>query len=704
MVWEAGVIASVLALLSAAAIFALISVAGGTIVRRFLGFHPLTPWLGAAVGWALVSYLMLAAGFTIGYGSIVWLNSGLMATAAGLIAWDWWHYGGQWRQMLRQLMQGVWPADQSRLDQLIRLLVGLLWLGTLLSALAPSTGWDANTYHLNIPKQYLLAGQIVPLETIAASYFQLLPQMQYLFLLGLNLPLAAQLLPSLYLLSLLLLIGQPWVGRLLLGLSGTEKAADRSRETVESTVVSQQPATLALALLASVPAVWFASYEILVDVPALVYLTLACLMLAEARVNNARRYAVAAAILVGLLVGAKVTNILFLLFFPVVMFALSSAGSLLARYKAALGYTLIAALVTLPWYLHGWMMRGNPLWPYFEPHLSPQLQQWAGLSLLAGIVLVGVILRFRQSWSGKQVAILFLALVSLALLLLQLWPALAGLRTIFWTRLVEAIVGPVLMTYFPERFGGDAPRIGPLLLTLLPLLWLTCRLGERGARYFRLVVGCWFLFFYTSWLLLFDLNDTRHLMVIFPVLVWYLAMGWQRLSERFPHARFGAGVFAAIVVFSLIYSLMIVGKVLRPRLPVILGQVDHVTYLSEAEEPLYPGVRKIPEFAAQHFANQNLEENAKILMVGEFQWYYLDRIFLNGRPDQQSLLDYAQYSTPAALWGRLRALEVDYLMTYQDPARLEDARLAVLFELLAGRVPVFVANGVVIYQLDEMDE
>jgi hypothetical protein len=548
-------------------------------------------------------------------------------------------------------------------------LVGALLAATLVAALAPSTGWDANTYHLVIPEIYLQNGGMVAFETIAGSFFQLFPQMQYLFLMGLGWPLAAQVLPWCFLICLFVLIMR--VG----------------------TVFGRGSRWLPVALLASVPAVWFATYEVLVDVQGWFYFTLGACYAAYGLRTGRRGVLLPGAALIGMAVGGKVTNALLLGFFPVWLYALPEVPPQ-RRYRDALAGVFVAVLFALPWYAQGLAEKGNPIWPFFPTVITPRLL-WIGVGAAAVPALAGL-------WGVPRLHRLLAAqpergwrLIGVPALLLAF---AAGLRfptalPVLWDKLAAILAGPVLMTFAPERFGGDAPRLGPLVLAILPFVWFVGRGADRLGRWTLI----WFATFYVAWLSAFSLNDSRHVMTIFPLL--FVLVGGV-LSERLRRAAFPrfSRVAAAFLLLALLYNLSVVGKVLLPRLAVVAGAQTPADYLTAAEEPLYPGVLKIPEYAVYRAANTQLPADAKVLVVGEYQWYYLDVPFLNGRPDQQSLINYPLYPTPAALLAYLRGLGVTHVIA---PAAGDLFGLDALEALLAAGVRLSEANGVGLYSLPD---
>ena len=151
------------------------------------------------------------------------------------------------------------------------------------------------------------------------------------------------------------------------------------------------------------------------------------------------------------------------------------------------------------------------------------------------------------------------------------------------------------------------------------------------------------------------------------------------------------------IILALGYNAAIVAKVMKPRLTGIVGS-DASLYLSQAAEPLYPDALKMPEYPLYAYANRELPENATVLLVGEFGWYYLDRRLINGRPDQQDLIVYDRYESPEALRTYLQDLGVTYIISEST----EDDMVGAIRNwgaLLEQLEPLSTANGITLYRL-----
>ncbi len=648
-------LSTLLNLIFVAVVFAVVSLAG----RRCLKLLHLSSFsiAGVAAGWALVSYLMLLFGYLHWYhwSFLPWL----LLLVFGLLAL--WEIGAGWRASI------TWRPQLPKLSMTAWLgwAVVVVSLGlTLLAAMAPATGWDANTYHLAIPKVLLRSGGLTFLPTINASLFQLFPQMQYLFLMWLGNAHAAQVLPVFYLITLLLLCYR--FGQMVFG-----RASANSRHLVW--------------LLATIPAFWFAAYETLVDVQAVFYFVLALVGIWLYLKAQHPKYLLALSVGLGIAIGSKVTNGIWLLLVPGVIWFIQRSPSWRERYRQVVCFTLLAALVALPWYWQGLLLKGNPIWPFYTNIITTPRLLVVGVVVLVLTTVGYLILPWFEArrTAGKRWLRVLIALL------------VVMLGVVLLPQLVDIVFAPIWMTFMPGKFGGDTPRIGPLLLALLPLVCIP--LANKQWCQFRRVLLFSFMGFWVVWLSSFQLNDTRHAMVIFPGLLLLALMAmeeWFRVNPKQLILRQG---FAYLIILGMLYNFAILVKTVWPRLPVVLGRQTEAAYLSDLTEPLQPGVIKMPEYAVYAYSNLDLPAKAKVLLLGEFGWYYLNVDFQNGRPDQQSEIVYSQFATATQLNSYLHSQGIGYLITYTDGRQAFG--IPVVKQLLATAQLLFSQQQVGLYAL-----
>ncbi|MCA9101697.1 MAG: glycosyltransferase family 39 protein [Planctomycetales bacterium] len=240
------------------------------------------------------------------------------------------------------------PADW--LDAGTMLLAAATVLATLTAALAPPTAGDAMCYHLELPKQYLLAHTIAFSPYHENSTFPLLAEMWYAWALAIDTGVAAQLVA--------------WVWGLLLA---------AATFTLAAPLVGERWARLAATLALLTPAVSNQMTAPLSDLACASLATLALAAWYRAVVEDrGAQWFVVAGIMLG---GAAATKYLGLLFAA----ALAVDGLWrLARQKTRRrqlvlgGATLVvlAASTAGVWYVRAAWHRGNPVYPFFSAALG----------------------------------------------------------------------------------------------------------------------------------------------------------------------------------------------------------------------------------------------------------------------------------------------------------------------------------------------
>lgn len=210
--------------------------------------------------------------------------------------------------------------------------------------------FDVLEYHLQLPREYLLAGRVMPLEHNVYSFFPSGTEM--LFLLGMILRGGSY--EGMYLATMM-------PGLFLALTAAAALGAMRGQEASRG--------TFAAAFLATSPYLLYLSYQAMAELPGIFYLTLALLWL---RHWLSHKEAGSAA-LIGLAIGgACATKYLAVGFVaaPVlaVMF-LSSLVSLRRLPQVALAAVLALALMS-PWLIRNTAATGNPVFPLLTEQLG----------------------------------------------------------------------------------------------------------------------------------------------------------------------------------------------------------------------------------------------------------------------------------------------------------------------------------------------
>jgi hypothetical protein len=82
--------------------------------------------------------------------------------------------------------KGLFRGEQSKLSWISAVFVLFISLLGLLQALAPPLKWDSLVYHLEMPRQYLDAGEIIYLENNLFVGFPQLAEMNYTWAMALR--------------------------------------------------------------------------------------------------------------------------------------------------------------------------------------------------------------------------------------------------------------------------------------------------------------------------------------------------------------------------------------------------------------------------------------------------------------------------------------------------------------------------------------
>ncbi|MEW4569653.1 glycosyltransferase family 39 protein [Tautonia sp. JC769] len=320
------------------------AVVGLTLLRRF---GPLPESGSEAIGLAVPLGLGTLAMAALGLGQVGWLGRpGLIGVlivglVVGLRPWVW----DTLRSGLRR--PRLLRTEAGRIDPIgamFDLTLGLILLGSLLTALIPPTDGDALCYHLQVPKLFLWGGSVVYEPDLHETVYPLVTEMLYAVGLAFRGPVACRLIQ--WAIGVFFAWNVASLARPLMG--------DRARWA----------ATIAL----GVPAVSNGMGAPLNDV-ALATMTTAALV---AWVRWLDRPSVLGAALIGVLVGLAMG-----VKYPALVWAgVLGLGMLLAirpgrlPWKTAIRHAAVFGGVALviggSWYLRAYLYTGNPVHPFFR--------------------------------------------------------------------------------------------------------------------------------------------------------------------------------------------------------------------------------------------------------------------------------------------------------------------------------------------------
>ena len=161
-----------------AALLALIAVGFGKRILDWLGQSPEHPL--DAIAMAMPLGLGLTALATLALGELGWLDSvGLSVLLAvlvelGIVAWF-----NLFREVRAWFKTRVRTRSRTLLSLYFAICLGLVIVGTALTAMTPVTDGDALCYHLQVPKVFLMRGSVGFLPDLHETVYPLVTEMLY---------------------------------------------------------------------------------------------------------------------------------------------------------------------------------------------------------------------------------------------------------------------------------------------------------------------------------------------------------------------------------------------------------------------------------------------------------------------------------------------------------------------------------------------
>lgn len=554
------------------------------------------------------------------------------------------------------------PSKPFSLSSICALGIAALLALHFLSALSPPASHplgpndlDSLGYHLTAPEQYLLEGKIFFLNSIYQANWPLAVQMLYLPALAFASAVAAKLVAFGLCLGLVLAV-------FLLG-----------RKVLQT----NEGGFASVAVLLSSQAVSVAFGSATVDLSSAFYSALALIALLEWRDSLEWRWLAAAGLFAGGVGASKITSLLFLPAFALAAawivyqhWKQSSAGAKKElvrgkmqevgnnKFRQAIFqlavFCLIASSVVAPWLARTWSYAGNPVWPFYHPLFDS----------------IGFADNGASDWTssfGSGV----LGAVGLAKNVLNL--LLSPFYLTFQARLFEGIVTPLFLALVPPAFA------------------LSIVFRFRRPKHLELLLG-FALAGYVAWF--FSLQTARYLLPVFPALCVAAAFALVSLQKEASAVRGWTRLLPAILIFSvLLASFGIAFAYKYNALPVALGFESRESYLLRAQY----------NYAAAKWVNENLPENAKLLMVNDEQGYYYKRkvqytafLFQTRRAHELSQQQFEEF-VKKELGAQYLVLntKVKFEQNHLHAKELE----ALVNGLAAKSTLVQEANGILIYNL-----
>lgn len=480
----------------------------------------------------------------------------------------------------------------------------LLW-----ASFTPPVGWDALNYHLNVPKIYLANNEIINFMTLEHSHYPLSFQFQSLFLMGIGSDVMAQGLQFFYFIGLLVLIWE-----------------------IIKTYDMRVSYLWTLAILFSIPVVLFTVPEAHIEIGAAFYTVLALRLFLLFREKQQLGVLLLAAGFIGYLAGSKYTNLHATVTFIVLLISLFILERGISITKIMIT-SVVGLIAAAPWYLKTYLFTGNPFWPFFRT-IIPSAYLPNAYGAEGGIPGVGKAL----TSDGNRILSIF-------------------------DSIVQNLLKPFRLTFLANQTGGDQPKVGPLLLGLLPTLkavpWKTPSLDKPSLyAYIGIYVGIF------TFIWLFSFHSTRYLVPIFPLLAILLMKGTQKTLFQSTSVRI---LTQLIIIGALGISTLITVKLNIDKVITSVTATSKHEYYQALPHPLAGGVR-VNEYMVSEFANQELNpETDRVLVMEDLFGYFLTIPFDKGRPDGQSKYDYSTIRDKKDALKLLRSNNVTHIMTRLSP-------------------------------------
>ncbi|MDD5065510.1 MAG: hypothetical protein PHF84_00550 [bacterium] len=288
----------------------------------------------------------------------------------------------------------------------------------------------------------------------------------------------------------------------------------------------------------------------------------------DAQGKERRKWLVLSSVAVGLAMGSKILSWVsfFFLTAGVAWRSLARIKRPALVFKESGLYLLIAFLVVLPWHVRSFLYTGNPFAPF-------PVIQYAANFLTTGSM-------------GVQNRDAGFITVSLSL---------SDILSIPWQMTIDGF-----------RFGNSQWPANIFYLALLPLVFFVFRSMPAHILFMLFFSLAWFIFGAVP-------LGFRYYIISFALLSITVVYSVWRLFSRTWMVRVLFGLFMAVFISDL-YKFISYGDLTR-HLPVIFGLQTREYYLSE----------NLSHYSAEVFANHNLSDHDRILLLGSNQFYYCDR-------------------------------------------------------------------------------
>jgi hypothetical protein len=488
-------------------------------------------------------------------------------------------------------------------------------LCVVLLSLIPPVSKDELVHHLAVPKLYLKHGGMVEIPFMPFSYYPMNLDLLYLI----PLYFGNDILPKFIHFTFALLTG--WLIFVYL-----------KRRT------GPGYALFGVVFFLSIPIIVKLSIAAYVDLGVLFFSFASLLLLMKwAESGYKKRFLILSGAMTGLAMGTKynalLTCLLLTLFVPVLS-SRSAKGDFFRPAAHGVLFLFVALLVFSPWMARNYAWKNNPIYPLYDhtfnpkKSLSSETEQGQDPSLNSGfgvfVIREGI---YHEAW----------------------WEiALVPVRIFF-----DGQDGS------PKHFDG---KLNPFLLLLSVFAFWRMKEEQEEARREKKVMLAFVVLFFAIAFFTSDLR-IRYIAPILPVLAVLSAMGAQKLSRALGKERGGKGkrVSLALVWIGLAWALAYNGRYVLDQ----FRQVEPFGYISGSLSRDDYLIRHRPEYSAMRYINQNVPQNAKVMLIfmGS-RGYYCGRDYIYG--DEALWSTFYGSNSAEEIRIKLKGTGVTHLLIY-DP-------------------------------------
>ncbi len=577
---------------------------GRMILRRFLpcamGESCANVYAGA-IGLGFAAYAVLFAGLLGGLktavvGTIWVLMLAASFTDASALAKSLGSSVVLFRRWWRRVSEGETAARYAALGAGACLLFGA---ASILACYKPPGGveWDAISYHLADPKQFILAGRVSSLPTEHHSNFPLLMEMLYT-------------------------LGLMFNGYALANMMHLATAALTTLAIFTFTRgrLGSAFAWLAAVLFISTPVVLWESSVAYIELGLGLYITLAVMAAICATDSGDPKdrssWLMLAGTMAGLSLGVKYLALIPAFLILILLAVRLRPVSQIVRFLAVL------AIVASPWYVRNIVNTHNPVYPFYYK-LFPGSVNWSANRAAA--------YQSEQAHFGTAHA------------LSQPGPAMRNLLQVPWDLVTLPNTDPG--TYSNKGEFSYLTLVGGLCFAFLPALLLAPGIKSRGLSELTLLaiaqVAAWF----------FVAQVSRYLVSTLPLLC--IAAAWGCASAQACVRKHGASLSGFAARGCLIGSVILVlAQALGTLWSITSGppllvpmSLPFVASILRADDGIDNYLKRyLDSYASTDWINHNSAQQDRILIYDDTRGFYLDRQYMWANEEHSAYIPYSTFA------------------------------------------------------------